>query len=283
MPIIHAIVLGLVQGMSEFLPISSSGHLLLVPWLFGWNDFTGPDGDSVKKTFDVALHLGTFIAVLGYFWRDVVVYVREGTRLVVSRERPATVEGRLAWFFVLATVPAALVGAIFEDVIDRSLGTPLIIAISLIFFGFLLGWADRLLGRRKLEEFGAGDAVKTGIAQALALNPGTSRSGITITAARWLGFNRDAAARISFTMSLPVIAGAVVVKSVGLFTGEVDSDLYLPMAVGVVTSGISGWVAVWGTLRWIRTNSFMPFVIYRVALGVVMLLLILTDVRSASG
>ena len=283
MPILHAIVLGLVQGLSEFLPISSSGHLLLVPWLFGWEDFSGPNGDSVKKTFDVALHLGTFFAVLGYFWRDVVVYVREGTRLVFSRQRPTTVEGRLAWLFVLATVPAAAVGALFEDVIDTTLGTPLIIAFSLIFFGLLLAWADRLGGKRDLEEFKAPDALKVGIAQTLALNPGTSRSGITITAGRWLGFNRDAAARISFVMSLPVIAGAVVVKSAGLFTGEVDSDLYVPMIVGIVTSGISGWIAVWGTLRWIRTRSFMPFVIYRVGLGIFVLVLIAAGVRDGSG
>jgi undecaprenyl-diphosphatase len=279
-PIIHAIVLGLVQGFSEFLPISSSGHLILVPWLFDWNDL---DDESVKKTFDVALHLGTFVAVLGYFWRDVVVYVREGLRLVFSRERPATVEGRLAWLFVLATLPAAAVGALFEDVIDTALGTPLIIAISLIGFGLLLGWADRLAGKRDLEEFHAPDAVKVGVAQALALNPGTSRSGITITAARWLGFNRDAAARISFVMSLPVIAGAVVVKSAGLFTGEVESDLYIPMIVGVITSGISGWIAVWGTMRLIRTRSFMPFVIYRIGLGLFVLVLIATGVRDGSG
>ena len=283
MPIFHAIVLGLVQGLSEFLPISSSGHLLLVPWLFGWDDFSGPNGDSVKKTFDVALHLGTFFAVLGYFWRDVMVYVREGTRLVFSRQRPTTPEGRLAWLFVLATLPAAAVGALFEDAIDSTLGTPLIIAISLIFFGLLLAWADRLAGRRDLEEFNAPDALKVGVAQTLALNPGTSRSGITITAARWLGFNRDAAARISFVMSLPVIAGAVVVKSAGLFTGEVDSDPFVPMLGGIVTSGVSGWTAVWGTRRWIRTLSFMPFVIYRVGLGVFVLVLIAAGIRDGSG
>ena len=283
MPIIHAIVLGLVQGFSEFLPISSSGHLLLVPWLFGWDDFAGDNGESIKKTFDVALHLGTFVAVLGYFWRDVVVYVKEGTLLVVKRQRPTTVEGRLAWLFVLATLPAAAVGALFEDVIDNALGTPLIIALSLIGFGLLLGWADRLGGKRDLEDFHAPDALKVGVAQALALNPGTSRSGITITAGRWLGFNRDAAARISFVMSLPVIAGAVLVKSVGLFTGEVNSDLYIPMVVGIVTSGIAGWIAVWGTLRWVRTRSFMPFVIYRVALGVFVLLLIASGFRDGSG
>lgn len=282
MPIFHAIVLGLVQGLSEFLPISSSGHLLLVPWLFGWEDFDGEQGASVKKTFDVALHLGTFVAVLGYFRNDVITYIREGTKLVFSRQKPTTVEGRLAWFFVLATVPAAAIGALFEDVIDDALGTPLIIAISLIVFGVLLGWADRAAGKRKLEEFKAPDALKVGIAQALALNPGTSRSGITITAARAIGFDRDAAARISFVMSLPVIAGAVAVKSLGLFTGDVDSDLYIPMAVGIVTSGVSGLAAVWGTLRLIRTRSFMPFVVYRIAAGVLVLTLIATGVRSGS-
>jgi undecaprenyl-diphosphatase len=278
-PIFHAIVLGLVQGFSEFLPISSSGHLLLVPWLFGWDDF---DDESVKKTFDVALHLGTFFAVLGYFRKDVIIYVREGTKLVFARKKPTTVEGRLAWFFVLATVPAAAIGALFEDVIDDALGTPLIIAISLIFFGVLLGWADWMAGNRELEEFVAPDALKVGLAQALALNPGTSRSGITITAARWLGFNRDAAARISFVMSLPVIAGAVAVKGLGLFTDEIGSDLYIPMAVGIVTSCLSGLLAVWGTMRLIRTRSFMPFVIYRIALGVLVLALIATGVRSGS-
>ena len=130
MPIIHAIVLGLVQGLSEFLPISSSGHLLLVPWLFGWNDFDGANGESIKKTFDVALHLGTFVAVLGYFRHEVISYIREGTKLVFSRQKPTTLEGRLAWFFVLATLPAAAVGALFEDVIDEALGTPVIIAAS---------------------------------------------------------------------------------------------------------------------------------------------------------
>ena len=179
-PILHAIVLGIVQGFSEFLPISSSGHLILVPWLFEWNDLEDP---SVKKTFDVALHLGTLVAVLAYFWRDVIVYVREGLRLVVTRERPASTEARLAWLFVLATVPAAAVGAIFEDTIDERLGTPTIIAVSLIVFGLLLAWADQLPGRRKMEEFRTNDALVVGAAQALALNPGTSRSGITITGA----------------------------------------------------------------------------------------------------
>ena len=143
-PILHAIVLGLVQGLSEFLPISSSGHLLLVPWLFDWHDF---DNTSIEKAFDVALHLGTLVAVVAYFRHELVVYVREGIRLVVRRERPATPEGRLAWLLVLSSIPAAIVGALFEKTIDDKLGTPGLIAVSMIVFGLLLAVADRRNGR----------------------------------------------------------------------------------------------------------------------------------------
>ncbi|MDJ0767690.1 MAG: undecaprenyl-diphosphate phosphatase [Ilumatobacter sp.] len=271
MPILHAIVLGLVQGLSEFLPISSSGHLLLVPWLLDWNDLDDP---SVKKSFDVALHLGTFVAVVAYFRRELVVYVREGVRLLYRRERPVTAEGRIAWLLVVATLPAAAVGALFEEWIDEQLGTPTIIAISLIGFGVLLWWADRLLGRRTVDEFNTRDALLVGAAQALALNPGTSRSGITITAARQIGFDRDSAARLSFLMSIPVIAGAVVLKVGGMLADGVPDDLVVPMIVGIVTSGISGWVAVWGTLRLVRTRTFTPFVVYRIALGALVLVVV---------
>ena len=209
MPILHAIILGLVQGLSEFLPISSSGHLLLVPWLFNWHDF---DNTAIEKAFDVALHLGTLVAVVGYFWKELVVYVREGIRLVVHRERPATPEGRLAWLLVLSSIPAAIAGALFEKTIDNKLGKPGLIAVSLIVFGVLLAVADRRSGVRTLPEFQRDDAVKVGAAQVLALNPGTSRSGITMTAARFLGFSRDAAARASFLMAIPVTAGAVAYK-----------------------------------------------------------------------
>jgi undecaprenyl-diphosphatase len=276
MPIFHAIVLGLVQGLTEFLPISSSGHLLIVPWLLDWNDF---DEESVKKTFDVALHLGTFVAVLGYFWRDVTVYVRDGTKLLFTRGRTTTPEGRLAWMLLLATVPAAAVGAVFEGTIDERLGTPGIIAVSLIVFGVLLGWADRSTGERKLEGFGPRDALITGAAQTLALNPGTSRSGITVTAGRFLGFDRDAAVRISFLMSLPVIAGAVLFKTFGAIKDGIPEDLIVPMIVGIVTSGIAGWLAVWGTLRLVRNHSLMLFVWYRIILGVVILLVMATGLR----
>ena len=271
MPILHAIVLGLVQGLSEFLPISSSGHLLLVPWLLGWNDL---DDASVKKAFDVALHFGTFVAVVGYFRQDLVRYIREGVRLLWNRQRPVDTDGRIAWLLVLATVPAALVGALFESWIDERLGTPTIIAISLIGFGLLLWWADRRIGHRGVEQFQTRDALLVGAAQALALNPGTSRSGITMTAARQIGFDRDAAARLSFLMSLPVIAGAVVLKVGGLVADGIPDGLLTPMIVGVIASFVSGWVAVWGTLRLVRTHSFTPFVVYRVALGVVVLVVV---------
>ena len=268
MPIYQAIILGIVQGLSEFLPISSSGHLLLVPWLAGWEELD----PSIKKSFDVALHLGTLVAVVAYFWRDVTTYVVEGTKLVFVRKVPPTSEGKLAWLFVLATLPAAAVGAFFEDQIDTRLGTPMIIAISLIGFGILLAIADRTLGRRAVGEFQARDALLVGAAQALALNPGTSRSGITMTAARFLGFDREAAVRISFVMSIPVIFGAVVFKFAGLISDGIPEGLVAPLIVGIVTSGLAGWLAVWGTLRIVRTRSFMPFVIYRIVLGVAVLI-----------
>lgn len=280
MPIIHAIVLGLVQGFSEFFPISSSGHLLLVPWLFGWNDF---DNTSIEKAFDVALHLGTLVAVVAYFWRDIVVYVRDGVRMVVNRQRPATTEGKLAWLFVVSSLPAAIAGAVGEKYIDEKLGRPWIIAESLIFFGLLLAWADRRRGSRTVEQFGMDDAVKIGLAQVLSLNPGTSRSGITMTAGRYLGFTRDAAARISFLMAIPVTAGAVLYKLAKLAKDGVPAGLGTPMVVGIVTSGLSGALAVWGTFKIVRSRSFMPFVVYRVALGISVLLVILAGWRAGQG
>jgi undecaprenyl-diphosphatase len=276
MPIWHAFILGLVQGLTEFLPISSSGHLLLVPWLFGWNDFDDP---SIEKAFDVALHIGTLIAAIAYFRHDLARYVTAGLRAV----RPARVravpgndgrvdpDGRIAWLLLLSTVPAAAVGAIFQDRIDENLGTPTIIAVSLILGGLLLGLADRMPGVRNIEGMHTRDAVVIGAAQALALNPGTSRSGITMTAGRFSGFDRDAAARISFLMMIPVTAGAVALKMAGLASDGIPDGLLVPMIVGIVTSAISGWLAVWGLLRLVRTHSFMPFVIYRVVAGVFVL------------
>jgi len=276
MPLFHAIVLGLVQGLSEFLPISSSGHLILVPWLFGWDDF---DDIAVDKAFDVALHIGTLIAVIGYFRKDLVVYVRDGVSMVVHRERPTTGEGRLAWLLVLSAVPAAIVGALFDDFITEKLGTPTMIAVSLIVFGLILAWADRRAGSRTIDDFTTRDALQVGAAQVLSLNPGTSRSGITISAGRFTGFNRDAAARISFLMSIPVTSGAVVLKVGKLVADGIPDGLLGPMIAGIITSGLAGWFAVWGTIRLVRTRSFMPFVIYRCVLGVVVLGIVATGWR----
>ena len=271
MPIYHAIILGIVQGLTEFLPISSSGHLLLVPWLFEWNDF---DDNSVEKAFDVALHIGTLIAVVAYFWRDLTVYARDGVRAVLHRREPITPEGRLAWLLILSSIPAFLVGGLFGDTIDEKLGTIPLIAVSLIVFGLLLGWADqRSKSVRTVDGFGRRDALLVGAAQVLALNPGTSRSGITITAGRFLTFTRDSAARISFLMAIPVTLGAVVFKMAQLIGDGIPDGLVTPMIVGIITSGLAGWLAVWGTIKYVRTHTFTPVVIYRVVLGVLVLVI----------
>lgn len=280
MPLLHAIVLGIVQGLTEFLPISSSGHLLVVPWLFDWNDFQDP---SVKKAFDVALHLGTLVAVLGYFRRDLVTYARHGLRagwqFLRHRTRAETVEGRVAWYLVGASVPAAIVGAAFENWIDETLGTPTIIALSLIIFGLVLAWADRNRGDKPLESMTWRNAGVIGVAQVLALNPGTSRSGITISAGRFLGLDRWSAARFSFLLSVPITAGALVVKVSTMFSEKFPDDLFLPMVVGIVTSGVAGWLAVAGLLRLIRTATFNVFVGYRIVLGFSILIVVASGWR----
>lgn len=280
MPILHAIVLGLVQGLSEFLPISSSGHLVLVPWLLGWDDATASGlGPSVKKAFDVSLHLGTLVALVAYFRRDLAVYARDGAALVARRQRPSTPEGRLAWLLVLSALPGAAAGALFEDFIDERLGTPTIIAASLIGFGLVLWWSDRRAGGRRISDFRVRDALIVGAAQALALNPGTSRSGITMSAARLLGFDRDAAARASFLMAVPITAGAVVFEVGRLLADGVPDGLLAPMAAGIVASAASGWAAVWGLLRLVRTRTFGVFVGYRVVAGAAVLVIVAAGLR----
>ena len=268
MPILHAIILGLVQGFSEFLPISSSGHLALVPWLFGWNDFADvTNGASIEKAFDTALHLGTLVAVLFYLRTELIGYVREGIRIVVSPKRADKQMGKRAWLFVASAIPAGIAGAIGQQWITDKLGTPVLIAVSLVFFGLLLLWADRQQGTRDVDTFTRKDALLIGLTQVLALNPGTSRSGITITAARKFGFSRDAAARVSFLMSVPVIGGAVLFSLVKLVRDGIPDGLIAPMIAGIIAAGISGWVAMWGMIRILRTRNFNMFVMYRVAVG----------------
>lgn len=277
MPILHAVLLGIIQGLSEFLPISSSGHLIIVPWLFGWNDFA--NNVAAGRAFDTALHLGTLIAVLHYLRRELHLYIRDGVLAVFVPAKRTSVHGRLAWFFVISSLPAAIVGGIGDAWITKHLGVPWLIACSLIFFGVILLWADRQSGQRNVESFTVRDAVFLGLAQVLALNPGTSRSGITITAARRQGFSRDAAARVSFLMGVPVIAGAVAYKLLKLISDGMPDGLLIPMMVGIVTSGISGWLAMWGMIRLLRTRSFTPFVAYRIIGGVAILGLLASNLR----
>jgi undecaprenyl-diphosphatase len=283
MSIFHAIVLGLVQGLTEFLPISSSGHLILAPWLFGWNDFvdiTNPaNGLAIQKAFDTSLHLGTLIAVLFYLRADLVPYVREGIKVVVTPKKANKTVGRRAWMFVLSAVPAGIAGAIAEEWITEKLGTPALVAISLMVFGAILIWADRQVGTRDVDTFSTRDALLIGAAQVIALNPGTSRSGITITAARKFGFSRDAAARVSFLMSVPVIGGAVLLKLAKLAKDGIPDGLLTPMIVGIIAAGISGWIAMWGMIRLLRSRSFTPFVMYRFVAGFSVLALLATSFR----
>jgi undecaprenyl-diphosphatase len=262
-PILHAIVLGITQGLSEFLPISSSGHLKLVPWLFGWDDFAGDA--SLAKTFDVALHLGTLIGAIAYFRRDVVRL----TRAAFRRDARETQDGRTAWYIVVASIPAGVTGALFADVIEEKTGAIWLIATMLIVFGVVLAWADRRPGTRTVDEVRLRDALLMGVGQAVALQPGVSRSGVTMTAGRLSGLGRDGAARFAFLMSLPITAGALVFKALDAASeGGIPEGFAAPFAWGIVASGITGWVAVWGTLRLIRTRTFAPFVVYRIAVGI---------------
>jgi undecaprenyl-diphosphatase len=262
----QAIVLGVVQGLTEFLPISSSGHLELVPRAFGWSR---PEG-SAAQAFDVALHFGTLLAVIAHFWSDLVRYIVDGVR-AVARPREASSDGRLAWMFVVSAIPASIAGVLLNSWIDDRLGTPAVIGWSLIGFGALLYVADHAAGSRALTSVSLKDATAIGFAQVLALNPGTSRSGITISAGRFLGLQRDAAVRFSFVMGIPVIFGAFVFEMAQLVSDGVPDGLVSAMVAGGITAFISGWLAVAGLLRFVQTRSFTPFVVYRIILGVVVL------------
>lgn len=276
MALLHALILGIVQGLTEFLPISSSGHLLVVPWLFDWQDFDNP---AVKKAFDVALHAGTLTAVVGYFRRDIALYVRAALSSIRTRSQPVSSEARIAWFLILSSVPAAIAGALFSSWIDDSLGTPIVIAVTLIVFAVVLAIADRREGDRALDAMTWKHATFIGFAQVLALNPGTSRSGITISAGRFLGLDRWSAARFSFLMSLPVTAGAIIFELGSLISDGIPDDFLVPMAVGVAASAVSGWCAVAGLLRLVRSRTFLVFVVYRIALGAAVLALVASPWR----
>lgn len=276
---LEALLLGVVQGLTEFLPISSSGHLILVPWAQDYNFLR--ENPDFHRTFDVALHVGTLIGVIFYFRAELWAMTRGFFRTVSARSM-ADSDGKLAWVVILATIPAVLVGFFGEDFIDDNLGEPWMIAAQLIVFGLLLGLADRLPQRRGTGSVSIRDGLTIGAAQALALAPGTSRSGVTIMAGRFLGLTRDAAARFSFLLLVPATAGAAVFKGVQALDGGMPDGVAGPMMVGIVASAISGYLAIAGLLRFVRTRSYDIFVVYRVVIGVAILLAIATGVREAT-
>jgi len=273
MNLLHATVLGALQGFTEVLPISSSAHLILVPWLFGW-----PESGL---TFDVALHLGSFLALAAYFWRDIIELVVSFFDAVANRSLN-TPSRRLPFLIIAATIPAAVVGKLLEhqvELIFRS--NQLLMASFLVAFGLLLGVVDRV-GRKRLEldEITPTSAMTIGLLQCLALIPGVSRSGITITAGLLLGFTRESAARFSFLISLPIVAGAALLKTVHLAKHGIPVGDGLPMLVGIAFSAVTGYISIVFLLRLVQKQSLAPFVWYRLIVGGGLIIAILSGFKG---
>lgn len=259
MSVLQALVLGLVQGLGEFLPISSSAHLVLIPWLFHWPD--------PGLSFDVALHLGTLLAVVSYFWRDWLDLIRHGLGSGFK-----TRQGKIFWYLVIATIPGAIIGALLEKKVETTFRSPFIIGTMLILMGLVLYSADRF-GRKRQKSEGISfyQSLTIGISQVLAVIPGVSRSGITISSGLFLGLTREDAARFSFLLSTPIITGAGLLK-----LKDLGSETFqLPFIVGIITSAVVGFLVIGLLLRWLRKSSFLPFVWYRLFLGLSVIALFL--------
>lgn len=243
-------MLGIVQGLGEFLPISSSAHLVLTPWLFGWRD--------PGLVFDVALHVGTLVAVVSFFWRDWAVLVLEGLHGTRTRD------GRLFWYLVVATIPGALVGYFLEDQAATVFRDPLLVGGMLVGMGVLLWASDRFAASfRGMHDIRLGTALFIGVSQALAIIPGVSRSGATIMAARLAGLEREPAARFSFLLSTPIILGAAAYQ----LRNVTAADLNIAFLTGVGTSAVVGFLAIGFLLRWVTRHNFNLFVWYRIIVG----------------
>lgn len=276
----QAFVLGIVQGLTELLPISSSGHLILVPWASDWTYLK--EHDSFNQTFDVSLHLGTLVAVGAYFWGDVVRLVRAWLGSV-GRRRIESSDERVAWFVLVATIPAGLAGFFGEDAIAEVLGEPWQILLLLAGGAVLLLWADRSPQSRAMGDLGLREALLMGFAQALALAPGVSRSGITITAGRFMKLDRDSAARFSFLLLIPTVLGAVLLKGVkDVLLGDLPSGWHGPFVVGTLAALGSGLLAIDWLLGYVRAHTYGVFVIYRLVIAALVLLAILSGVRGAT-
>jgi undecaprenyl-diphosphatase len=272
MPLYQAIVLALVQAFTEFLPVSSTAHLTLFPWLLGWQD--------PGLAFDVALHAGTLVAVLLYFFKDWLTLALCGVGLKYPANAPSeevAQRKKLFWYMVIGTIPGGLLGALFERKIEDHFRTPYVIATSMIAIALVMWWADsksRLT--RPLEQSNVGDALTIGTAQALALCPGVSRSGITITAGLFRGFTREAATRFSFLLSTPLIAGAVVSHLPKLIKLHKSGGLDLPLStllISILVSGVVGYFVIAFFLRYLQTHTLKVFVFYRLLFGIIILVL----------
>jgi undecaprenyl-diphosphatase len=275
----QAFALGVTQGLTELLPISSSGHLILVPWLANWHYLdTHPD---FNKTFDVALHLGTLIAVVVYFWEDVARYVRAWF-VSVRRRAVDTQDQRIAWWIFAATIPTAIAGAAGEETIENNLGQPYQIAIFLAVFGVLLWVADRQPEERRIGQLGFKRAFLVGVSQILALMPGVSRSGITITTGRFMKLDRDAAARFAFLLLIPIVFGAVVYKGLKhVVLNPLPAGSLGPFAVGTLAAAGVGLIAIDLLLGYLRRHDYSAFVLYRLAAAAAILIVIASGWRSA--
>jgi undecaprenyl-diphosphatase len=279
--LLQAIVLGLVQGLSEFIPISSSAHLIIVPWLFNWPD--------PGIAFDVALHIGTLVAVLVYFWRDWLRLIGGAVRTLGARRLDADPDGRLAWFIVLATIPGALAGLLGESKLDELFhGTTasgrangvLIIGMVMIALAALLYLAERRASH--LYDMGhltLAQALTIGVAQAFAIIPGVSRSGSTITAGLFMNLKREAAARFSFLLGTPVIVGAGVKKAYDISKTGIPAGDQMAFFVGFLVAAVSGYFAIFFLLRFLQRNSTLPFIVYRVIIGLGLIALVLIGFR----
>jgi undecaprenyl-diphosphatase len=279
MSLIQAIILALVQALTEFLPVSSTAHLVLFPWLLHWPD--------PGLAFDVALHAGTLLAVVLYFFKDWLKLVLCGVGLKYPSDATAedvSLNRRFFWYMIIGTIPAAVLGKLFHHQIEDELRKPMIIGVSLVVIALVMWWADsksRLT--RKIESSNMGDAVAIGAAQAVALWPGVSRSGVTITAGLFRGFTREAATRFSFLLSTPVIAGAVLTELPKLIHQHKAGGLDLPFStllVSILVSGAAGYLVIAFFLRYLQTKTLKPFIIYRLVFGLIVLVLAFLQVGA---
>ncbi|GAA5316168.1 MAG: undecaprenyl-diphosphate phosphatase [Candidatus Pelagadaptatus aseana] len=258
---IQTIILALIQGLTEFLPISSSAHLILPSQVLGWPD--------QGLAFDVAVHVGSLLAVVIYFRRDIATLL---CAWIDSLKGRYSRESRLGWFIIWATAPACFAGLLFHDFIEANLRSAAVIAATTLIFGVMLGWADRRTGTTDLNDITLKQALLIGVAQALALIPGTSRSGITITAALMMGFSRQAAARFSFLLSIPIIALSGSYKGLQLLSQ--DNIEWQPVLLGVVVSFVSAIACIHLFLKWIDRIGMVPFVIYRIILSLLLVIFV---------